>query len=360
MAQRFGRAGGTWSVAGTWSATSGGASDGAGLNAGDDVVLDSNSTGTFTIGTSISIATLDCTGLATGASGSPFAGTLSHSAAVALTMTGLTFKLSSGMTYTPVNAGNSTITFASTSGTTAIALNGKALGTTIFNGAGGTFQIQGDSTLGAASTSIATFTAGTFDANSHNVTIPGNVVINGGTLTPGSGAWNVNGVSGSVWSYTSGTINAGSWTLNFGGTQTSVRTLALGTQSYNIVNVSNPGASGVGAGSYTVFTGAVTIATLGLTAPLNVRFTSATIFTLTNAFNWAGSLTSPLLFDSGSNAGAQGTISSANNGTISGASLINMNFTGGGTFTATNSVSLGNNTGITISPPAAGAHIIGG
>ena len=358
MAQRFGRAGGNWNAAGTWSATSGGASDGSGLNAGDDVVLDSNSTGTFTITASISIATLDCSGLATGASGSPFAGTVSHNGPVTLTVTGLTFKLSSGMTYTVGNATTSILTFAGTSGTTAITPATKTLPTLVCSGSGGTFQLQGDATFGTTGNSTVTFTAGTFDGNGHAFTTPGNVAINGGTILMGGGAWNVNGVSANAWNYTSGTITAGGSALNFTGTQTAaIRTFVLGAQTYGAITISNGGATGAAAGSQNQFTGAATCAALTLTGPLLARFTNGTTLTVTGALTANGGVTSPVEIYSDSATGAQATLACGSTN-ISGAMIANMAFTGSG-LTANNSLSIGNNSGITINPPS-GAHIIGG
>lgn len=345
MATRFGRAGGAWNTSGTWSASSGGASDGAGINAGDDVVLDSNSSGTFTISASISINTIICTG---------FTGTLVHSTGVTLTISGNTATFSSGMTYTFTGAGR-VIAFTSTTGTTTLTSGGRILPGILVNGVGGTVQLQDSLTFGAAGADAITLTNGTFDANGFNVTGSQFSSNNSNTrvLSMGTGTWTINSTGGTAFDVTGTgiTVNAGSSTLNFSSSLTTTnRTIQFGTaHTFGTVGItntaSNPWSTTFGG------TTSATIGTLNLTGPVQVIFNASITFTVTNAINWAGTSSNPLLILGG--ASFTPTVSLTGGGTIAWAMIGGITFTGSAA-TTSNSLALPGNSGITVNVPSGG------
>ena len=110
------------------------------------------------------------------------------------------FKASTGMTR---NAGTSAITFAATSGTKTIDLAGVTFDCPfIFNGVGGTFQLQAAMTSGATRTT--TLTNGTLDLNGYTLTIGlfSSNNSNVRTLAFGIGQITVTGSNATIWSCT--------------------------------------------------------------------------------------------------------------------------------------------------------------
>ena len=101
------------------------------------------------------------------------------------------------------NAGATTLTFAATSGTKTITMNGKSLDIPItFNGVGGTWALQDNLTVG--STRTTTLTNGTFDINGKvfSTGLFSSAVANVRTLKDSSGAagqFVVTGNNGTVW-----------------------------------------------------------------------------------------------------------------------------------------------------------------
>ncbi|HSX24641.1 MAG TPA: fibronectin type III domain-containing protein, partial [Candidatus Andersenbacteria bacterium] len=117
----------------------------------------------------------------------------------------------SGMT---IGSGASAITMAATSGTKTLTTNGKTLDfPLIFNGAGGTFQLGDNLTMGATRT--LTLTNGTFNSNNKTITIGGFATSNSNTrtFTLGTGAMTLTG-TGTVFSC----ANSSGLTLNQTGT----------------------------------------------------------------------------------------------------------------------------------------------
>lgn len=166
MVQYFGRAGAqSWGVAGAWSNTSGGASNGLVPDATIDCVLDANS-GNMTIdGTSGSPSlcrSLTCTG---------YTGTLTHASAKQINIgdgSGGSLLLVSGMTYAPNSAA---ITKFITTTTANITTGTKSIANqVIFDGAGGQWTLQDNFSQGSSAT--LTLTNGT-------------IVLNGKTLQTG-------------------------------------------------------------------------------------------------------------------------------------------------------------------------------
>lgn len=159
MASRYWVGGsGTWNSSNTtnWSATSGGSGGASVPTSADDVFLNASSTGTVTLSASSVCRNLNCTG---------FTGTITHPAAVTITISG-SLTLSSGMTYTLGNAATSAITFTSTSTGNTITTAGKVLGNITFNGAGGAWTLQDNL---AATGGTITLTAGSWDTGSKSV-----------------------------------------------------------------------------------------------------------------------------------------------------------------------------------------------
>jgi len=117
---------------------------------------------------------------------------------------------SSGMT---LSSGTDVLVFAATSGAKTITTNGKTLDfPVLFNGAGGTWQLQDNFTLG--STRTMTLTAGTFAGNNKNVS-SGAITPTSGTLQMGNGTWSLTG-AGTVWTASAGvTIVPNSSTISF-------------------------------------------------------------------------------------------------------------------------------------------------
>lgn len=239
----------------------------------------------------------------------------------------------------------------------------------IFDSLSGGGTVTVDSPNGAGAVTVQQITMGAFTGtldfatNDNNVTL--SVAFSGTgtgvrTLNMGDGTWLMNATSGVVWdctTVTNFTLNANGSTLTISASATASRSFASGGKSYNIVNLVNTGSTFAAM----AMSGAATIATLNLAAPLWFRPANNTTITITNAFNWAGaSASSGFLITSNSIDGAAATISvAAGAPTINWAAISTMTFAGGATFSARNSLNLGGNTGITITPPG-GNRVIGG
>jgi hypothetical protein len=177
------------------------------------------------------------------------------------------------------------------------------------------------------------------------------------TLNMGTGTWTISGNTGSWNIAASMTLSAASSTIEFTGAAAASRTFAGGAKTYGTVMVS---AIGTGIGQF-AFTASNTFGTLTVSAPNRLSFGNGTTQTITTLTNISGSASSPTLI-SGNVAFGVGAIASANNWVCDYCGLTNMSFSGGGTFSATNSYDFKNNSGITITPPAGtgGGRIIGG
>ncbi len=206
-----------------------------------------------------------------------------------------------------------------------------------------------------------------FSANNNNVTLSAAGGFNGAgsgtrTLNLGNGTWTLSstaaGTAFNLSTVTNLTFNANSSTINYtGAVNGGAQTFSGGGLSYNIVTF---GAVGTGT---RIIGGVNTIATLNITAPNYVQFPGGVTTTITNAFNWAGSSSSQIAIETQS-LNTLATISVATGSpTMSWAAIREIAFTGGATFTATNSFNLGHNTGITITPPSSaggGGSVYGG
>jgi len=255
--------------------------------------------------------------------------------------------ISSGMTLT---AGTGTWTFGTTSGTKTITTNAKTLDRPIiFNGVGGTFQLQDALTMG--STRTATLTNGTLNLNGFTYTVgtafttatgTKNLTFNGGTLVcPAATTTAFNNAVPTGFTTTAGT-GVGAISM----TAATAKTFVGGGSTFNCTL--NQG----GAGTLTI-TGSNTFSNITNTVqPASVLFTAATTSTFTN-FNLSG--TSGNLITIGSVTAASHTLSKAS-GTVSGdfLSISRSTATGGaGWYAGANSTDGGNNSGwIFTAPPA--------
>jgi len=168
MATRYWVGGGSsanWNATGptNWGTASNTQDDASVPGASDDVIFDGVGTGASnsTLSADITINSLDMTG---------YVNMLTHNSGVTLTHdSGGVFTFAAGMTYTLGSPTTASLGFTGTSGTTTITAAGKTVGTIIFNGAGGTFQLQDTLTTSGS----ITRSAGTFDANSQTVVLAG-------------------------------------------------------------------------------------------------------------------------------------------------------------------------------------------
>lgn len=197
-----------------------------------------------------------------------------------------------------------------------------------------------------------------FSANNNNVTLSSgsNGLSNSGTgtrtLNLGNGTWTLQATSGNSWDFstiTNLTFNANSSTILFSGVGTSTRGFAGGAAlSYNIVNFA-------GSGGFSVISAGGTIATLTIAAPNLVTFPSGSTTTITNAFTYTGSITGAIeLISAGTTSNSTISIATGTP-TCTWCIIRRMTFSGGATFSAPNSFDMGLNSGITITPPSAGA-----
>lgn len=286
----------------------------------------------FTAGT----YTLTFSSIAKNVNFTGFAGTFGSS--VSLTVYG-NFITSSGMT---VAAGTSALTFGATSGTQEITTAGKTFDRPItFNGAGGTFKLLDNFTMG--STRLCTHTNGTLNLNGQTLTVGNayttgvgtkNLTFNGGTLVcPNSGATAFNNTNP-----TNYTTTAGTGTGKISMTSASAKTFVGNGSTFNCT-LSNDGAGAL------TLTGSNTFTTLANgVQPTSFLFTAGTTTTLTN---WNISGTAGNLVTIGSVTAASHTLSKSS-GTVN-ADYLSISYstaTGGATWNAgANSVNGGNNSG---------------
>lgn len=229
------------STAGTkWATTSGGAGGAAAPTAADDVFFDGNSgTGTVTTTSSSVCRSLNFTGY-TG--GFTVAGQTLNIGDGTAGASNIALKLVSGMTLTINSASASIFAFVSTSATVqTIDMGGKAFGSMVFNGAGGSWQFTSAVTSAQSGSNTITLTAGTLDTNGQTITT-GRFVISGTstrTLTLGASTINLATNSGGngVWDATTTTnltFNVGTSTIAISPSDNT--TFAGGGLTYNTVS----------------------------------------------------------------------------------------------------------------------------
>jgi hypothetical protein len=357
MADRYWVGGGSstnWSATGStnWASSSGGANNQSVPTTTDNVFFDANSgSGASVISASIAVMKVDCTG---------FTGTITHNSGVTLTInTGTSASLifSAAMTYT-ASAVNSLITFTHTSGTADITSNGKRMGALTINGVGGTTRLLDALRVDAASSSTITVTNGVFTANDFDVTaqVFSSTNSNVRTVTMGSGTWTVGGnVGGGVTVWNLATVTNLTFNKDTAGivipsniNAAVVRIFAGGGRTYNGLTIEASTQRGV-----VQFSGANTFSDMNISAGHLLQFTASTTTTITNAFSFAGTNTSPISIHS-TTPGTAATLSVA-----SGSCALDYGFirditaSGGATFTAANAFDHGGNSGWVFSPPSA-------
>jgi hypothetical protein len=237
---------------------------------------------------------------------------------------------------------------------------------------GGTVTPSGNITMGGLV--MGAFTGNiAWNTNNPNVTISSNqgtLVSNTGTGTRtinlGSGTWTVNTTAGAaiVWNWgtlTNCTCSVGSATINFtasGGTASS--TVSLGTPSGGAYGTIGLGANAPG----WLISGSPSMATLNIIGPASVGLAATGTVTLSNNFTWAASGGSNWILLTAGGVGSTATVTSnAGSGTSTCTYCVirGTTFSGTGvTFTGTNSVNQGANTGMTFSPPTTGGGGGGG
>lgn len=239
---------------------------------------------------------------------------------------------------------------------------------------GGTVTVCGAASAncpsGAGLVSLAQITMGAFGGTldfatrNPDVTLTTAMSVSGAgtrTLNMGSGTWTLSATSGTLWDCgtctAALTLNHNNSTILFSASApVGTRTFATGTtKSYGTITLAAATSPTATAAFST--SGSPTFANFNITGPNNWTVGTGTV-TITNGFNWTQTSSTPIVI----NGGAGSTISSANNGTMSWAMLWAVTFAGGGTFTATNSLTINPTAGITVTPPSTGGggKIIGG
>jgi len=199
-----------------------------------------------------------------------------------------------------------------------------------------------------------------FSVNNNAVTVQTFSGTGTGTrnLKMGNGVWAVTG-TGTVWQMsttTNLTFNANSSNITFTAVSSTTRTMQTGGLTYSTITISANSSLGLFS-----FAAAASMTALAISSPNYVSFNAGSTYTITNALSINGTSLSSLVELFSSSLTTQATISSANNGTFTYTAFNGLAFTGGGIFMASNSISLTNNTGITITAPqTGGGGIIGG
>jgi hypothetical protein len=230
--------------------------------------------------------------------------------------------------------------------------------TVTFDGASGGGTVTPASTaITVQSIACGAFT-GTlaFNTNDPNVTLSAVAGMNLSgtgtrTINLGDGIWDLtSATAGTIWNaatVTGLTFNANGSTIRFSTNSTGIRNFSGGGLTYNILDISANTSLGC-----VVILGSNTFATISMTAPTILGIGNGLTQTITNAFNWDGNSTNKISVI----ANGLATISTA-----SGTPLLDWGYirgvacTGGATFSATNTVDLGSNTGISISAPTPAA-----
>jgi len=225
--------------------------------------------------------------------------------------------------------------------------------TVTFDGSsgGGTVTVNFGGTITVQSITCGAFT-GTLDfsANNNSVTMSANSAFSGTgsatrTINLGNGTWTLSATaSATIWDFTTTTgltFNANSSVIALTGAAagTTTRTFATGALTYATIQVS-------AAGGFVSLSGGGTVTTLTQNAGGNVSI--ATNMTITN-LNLNGSSAAQVCFTS-STLSQQRTITIT---TLTATWAAFRSISGSGT--ATSSFDLGNNAGITITPPSTGS-----
>lgn len=246
---------------------------------------------------------------------------------------------------------------------------GSADDVTFDGSSGGGTVVVNNASIDIKSLTLGAFT-GTFTnaTNNNAFTIEATYSNTGSatrTVNLGAATWTIKG-TGTVWDQTvttNLTFSAASSTLVFTATTASLRSMVMGnSKTYGTITVSAN--TGLGFFQFGTFTGTSTITTFNVTGPNFIEWAWGSTTAVTNAMNIVGTASAPIMMTSGLPTSQQATISSAVANTWVGCMVWDINFTGGGSLTATNSTNLGNNAGVTITAPSGfgggGSSIVGG
>ncbi len=194
-----------------WATSSGGTATAVTPLSTDDVVFDTHSTGTVTIGTASNCHNFTMT--------APGAGTITMGSTAVLNVYG-SMTLASGMTFAPNSS--SIINFLSTSSGQTITSAAYHLGSIVFNGISGAWQLQDN--LDPVSSAILTLTNGALDTNGQSIGATNGTSFSSNnsnvrSLTLGTTSWSLPGSTNAVmWDITNSTgmtLSAASSTLSF-------------------------------------------------------------------------------------------------------------------------------------------------
>jgi len=228
-------------------------------------------------------------------------------------------------------------------------------GNTVTLNFGGTVTIQ-SLTCGAL--------VGTFDnsVNNNNMTLSLSGTSFGGTgsgariLKLGTSTTTLSGANATMTfaTATNLTMNAGSATVSYTGS--GARQYISGG-AFTIGTLSIGASAGLGSWKYNVGSGSnTTFTNVNITAPNYIVVAVGTTLTVTNAVNWAGTSSSAIGFVSDT-IGTQAGVSVGAGSTLQWSAIRDTLFTGSPT--ATNSLDLGHNSGITITGPSTSSGAVG-
>jgi hypothetical protein len=346
MADRYWVGGtGTWNGTNVlnWSDASGGLPGASVPTSADNVFFDANSnvgTGAFTV----TIATVIASCLNFSASGLDGAMTLTVNRGV--------FVFGSWLSAPNLTiSGILEIFFSAVSGVQTITSNGRTFDCPVlFDGVGGTWQLQDALTVGASR--AFSLVNGTFDANNFNVTLGIFRLLSAGTktLTLGSGTWTVLGTGSGAWNTSTSsaglTVSASTATINM--TSASAKTFNGGGFTWPTLNQG-------GAGALTIASSNTFANITNTVQPATIRFTAGTTQTF-SAFSVSGTSGNLITLDT-TVAGTRATLSDGSGtNAVSFTSIKDLAATGGATWsspTVSGNVDAGNNTGWDfITPPA--------
>jgi hypothetical protein len=232
MANRYWVGGGSsvnWNATGNtnWGTASNTQDNASVPGASDDVFFDG-------VGTGASDCTINASGSCRSLNFTGYANTFSHIQSVTISIgdgtagaSNIALELVAGMTYSKQNTVSSAMSFVSTSGTQQdVTLGGKVLGSTTFNGSGGSWIFTDTFAANGGTATILTLTTGTLNTNGQTVSV-GQFVSTGSAtrvLTLGASTFNVSSTGSTAFNTaTSGlTVNANTSTINMtnGGTFT--------------------------------------------------------------------------------------------------------------------------------------------
>ena len=310
---------GTWDSSTTthWASSSGGAANAGVPTSADNVIFDTLSgTGTITVTASSGVC-FNFTVTATQAL--TFAGTLGCYGSMALPSGGST----------AFNA--LLLSFLGTTTGLTISTNGKTVSSTTFNGAGGSWTLSNALNCGSLLIQGGTFNSGNFaiTASSIGKTLTGTAVINLGSSNISIGAGGVN------FSTTTGlTFNAGTSTI----TVNSISFVGGNLVYYNVIFITPSALSITGANVFNTLTLPTTAA--------GIQQVSIAATQTATTFSANGSAVNARLFVYSGTTGTRTSIV-ASTTSISNVDFLDIQGSGGGTWSGTSIGNCGNNTGIT-------------